>query len=63
MQDLYLNLARAQQAVSFDNTDHSMETWRVKDGKDIATDKYNWKVVFGKTSPIDPEQHLLYQQQ
>lgn len=62
-QDLYLNLARAQQAVSSDNTDHSYETQRVKDEEDIDSDEYNWQVDFGKTSPIDPEQHVLYQQQ
>ena len=61
--DLFLNLARAQQAVSSDNTDNNDETWRVKDEEDIDSDEYNWKVDFGKTSPVDPEQHLLHQQQ
>lgn len=63
MQDLYLNLARAQQAVLSDTTDHYDETWRVKDEEDSDSDEYNWKVDFGKKSPINPEQHLLYQQQ
>ena len=61
--DIYSNLTRAQQAVSLDNTDQSDETWKVKDEEDTNSDGYNWQVNFGKTSPIDPDQHLLYQQQ
>lgn len=63
VQDLYLNLARAQQAVSSDNTDHYDETWRVKDEEDIDSDEYNWQVDFGKTSPADPDQHSLHHKQ
>lgn len=50
-QDLYLNLARAQQAVSSDNTDHSGETWRVKDEEDTDQDEYNWVVNSEKANP------------
>lgn len=51
VQDLYLNLARAQQAVSSDNTDHSDETWRVKDEEDIDSDEYNWTVRYRTKYP------------
>ena len=47
-QDLYLNLGRAQQAVS---SDHHDETWRVKDEEDTDTDKYNQKVDFNEINP------------
>lgn len=66
MQDIYLNLARAQQAVSSDESEESSDVWTVQDSEDIdedTEDTYNWRVDFGKTSPVDPEQHALYQKQ
>lgn len=50
-QDLYLNLTRAQQVVSSDNTDYSGETWRVKDEEDTDQDEYNWVVNSEKANP------------
>lgn len=66
VQDLYLNLARAQQAVSSDVAEEGSEIWTVRGSEDIdedTEDAYNWRVNFGRTSPVNPEQQALHEKQ
>lgn len=55
--DIYNNRARAQQVTTSEPSATDMSTWKVG-GQNNASNQYNWKVNFGKVSPVDPENHL-----
>ena len=56
-QDLYLNFARAQQAVSPNNIDQSDDEWSVQNSeeKDEQSNEYNWVVNSEKVNPMNTE--------
>ena len=54
--DIYNNRARAQQVTTSEPSATDMSTWRVG-GQNNTQAGYNWRVNFGKVSPVDPENH------
>lgn len=55
--DIYNNRARAQQVTTSEPSATDMSTWKVG-GQDNTSNQYNWRVNFGKVSPVDPEAHM-----